>query len=164
MSIIKCLFVYDYDYIVYSTSMFFKHNRRNFHFENNKLVVLQETSGKHIDARQILPVTLNAFPSINDLCSPVKKILSYSELHTLFTLILSKITTTVENLDSIAVVENLILPCCLKPDFERLSELETNPASNDATRWIIDLILRMLNRSVVAPHFKSTNSRSSAVD
>jgi hypothetical protein len=49
------------DFLETSTETFFEYNRTIYRYEFAKQLLVQETSGKHIDARQLLPTFLKDF-------------------------------------------------------------------------------------------------------
>ena len=140
-----------------SSTVFFRHNRENFHFEGNRLVIVQETSGKHNDARQILRDALDKVSSISEFGA---QLLTDVELKIFSGKVFKAVADAIEKNETIAVVDNLLIPCTFEPILKSLDCLETGPSTREAVKWLFDLILCMLNHSVVKPYFRSTRSRA----
>jgi hypothetical protein len=154
---IKTFFETHADYTSTSNSLFFKLKKKNYHFSNNKLATLQETSGKHIDALQIIPNFLNLGNFFSGNQHSMANTLDELELQNLYT----KISTDLQNLpDDIhqLKLDKLIIPKHLLIPILELKTIKTNNTKmlHRSPIWITDLILCALNNTVIRPHFKGT--------
>ena len=132
-----------------------KPRRTNYNFLHNQLVIVQETSGKHIDAVQLLPTFLNLGKFLTKNSKRTENKLSELELDTMYENILNLFDTVPEHQDRLTI-DRLIIPRSQFRSFANLSEIKTNDSDreNRASMWIMDLLLCALNNSVVRPHFK----------
>jgi hypothetical protein len=145
------------DWIRTNSSSSFKRNRKEYIFSENRLVLVQETSGKHIDARQIVPTLLNAFDFQHETQCRINNMLSLDNLDNLFENMRSQMRSTITEEDFISF-DNLVIPSTVQEHFMNLEYLKTNNyrKQNRAVRWTVDLILCALNHSVVRPYFKGS--------
>lgn len=142
-----------------SFSTFFKLNRKNYYFTNNKLATIQETSGKHIDAFQMIPKFLELRTFISPNHSTTSNVLTDSQLQSLYDKITQEIQNFPNDTDNITLDKLIIL----RHNFDsilKIKNIQTNYSNNRfrAPIWHTDLLLCSINFSVVKPHFKGTRS------
>jgi hypothetical protein len=132
-----------------------KPRRTNYNFLHNQLVLVQETSGKHIDALQLLPTFLNLGKFMTQNSKRTENKLSELELDTMYENIVNLFDTVPQDQDQLNI-DRLIIPRNQFRSFAQLSQIKTNYSDreNRASMWIMDLLLCALNNSVVRPHFK----------
>jgi hypothetical protein len=143
-----------HDYSSTSTCTFFKQNKQTYHFENKKLAIIQETSGKHIDAVQILPKFVNFNTFIKTNTKTTNK-LDETELIKLYNSITTHITNTQQDTTNL-LIDRLTIPRHIFQPFINQQHIQTNNSHNNyrAPTWHIDLLLCAINNSVIRPHFK----------
>jgi hypothetical protein len=134
---------------------FIKSRRVNYNFLDSKLVIVQETSGKHIDALQLLPTFLQLGKFLSENSKETRNKLSESELDAMYEKIVQLFNDLPPDQDRL-IVDKLVIPRRFATRFARLSDIQTNYTrrQNRASMWVMDLLLCALNNSVVRPHFK----------
>jgi hypothetical protein len=142
------------DYSSTRTSLV-KPRRTNYNFLQRKLVLIQETAGKHIDALQLLPTFLNLGKFMTDNSKHTENKLSEFELDTMYDTIVNLFDTVPQDQQQLTI-DRLVIPRSLFKPFAHLSQIKTNNThrENRASMWLMDLLLCALNNSVVRPHFK----------
>jgi hypothetical protein len=139
-----------------STSMsLLKPRRTNYNFLDKKLVLIQETSGKHIDALQLLPTFLDLGKFLSDNSKSTENKCTELQLDTMYDKIVELIHSVPDDQDELTI-DRLIIPKSQFTAFAYLSQIKTNNTrrENRASMWLMDLLLCALNNSVVRPHFR----------
>jgi hypothetical protein len=138
-----------------TTNSLLRPRKVNYNFLDKKLVLVQETSGKHIDALQILPTFLNLGRFLTKNAKNTNNKLSELELDAMYETIVQLLQNLPDDQQHLTL-DNLIIPRSLANSFMNLAHIKTNYThrENRASMWVMDLLLCALNNSVIRPHFK----------
>jgi hypothetical protein len=147
------------DFLETSIETFFKYNRTIYRCDFSKQLLVQETSGKHIDARQLLPTFLKNFSFTSKQSKHTKNMLDEEQIYTMYGEVRDRIMSIALDVDELQL-DKLIIPRTIFEDYLALETLKTNNSHNNfrGPLWIIDLVLCGLNVSVIRPHFKGSRS------
>ncbi len=144
------------DFAGVQQTSFFKSNRQTFRFEGNKLLFMQQTSGKHVDARQVLPTTFENIPSMTAERGSGHRMLTEDEVTDFYQTMLTASSKVDDG--TFGTLDNLRIPKDLLPAMKACFDIQTTLLTRNAGKWLSDLVLCSLNHSVVKPMYTGSLS------